>query len=123
MEDSMDVSYVPNNKEWFGHPKALGVLFGVIMWERFAYYGTLFILVLYMKKYLLEHPDTVIGFSTIRAILQFVFGYLTVQQTGSGDLTVQQISSLIFGLYTGLVYLAPIIGGFLAVAFWAGVRP
>jgi POT family proton-dependent oligopeptide transporter len=90
----------------FGHPRVLCFLFATEMWERFSYYGMRALLVLYMVKYLFqpERIETVIGFATLRAALEAVFG----------PLGVQPLASQIYGLYTGLVYLTPILGGYLA---------
>ena len=76
------------------------------MWERFSYYGMRALLVLYMVKYLLlpGHPEDVIGLATLRERLESMFG----------PLGVQPFSSHIYGLYTGLVYLTPLIGGIIA---------
>ena len=76
------------------------------MWERFSYYGMNALLVLYMVKYLLqpEHAQTVIGFAALKSGLEFLFG----------PLDIQPLSSHIYGLYTGLVYLTPVLGGYLA---------
>ena len=38
----------PHQKELFGHPVGLYVLFFTEMWERFSYYGMRAILVLYL---------------------------------------------------------------------------
>jgi len=90
----------------FGHPRGLSYLFATEMWERFSYYGMRALLVLYMVKYLLhpEHVQTVVGFSALRGALESVFG----------PLDMQPLSSQIFGLYSGLVYLTPVLGGYLA---------
>jgi POT family proton-dependent oligopeptide transporter len=90
----------------FGHPRGLSYLFATEMWERFSYYGMKALLVLYMVKYLLhpEHAQTVIGFATLKSALEFVFG----------PLDIQPLSSQIYGLYTGLVYFTPMLGGLLA---------
>ena len=90
----------------FGHPRGLSYLFATEMWERFSYYGMRALLVLYMVKYLLQpvHAQAVIGFAALKAALEFVFG----------PLDIQPLSSQIYGLYTGLVYLTPILGGYLA---------
>ena len=76
------------------------------MWERFSYYGMRALLVLYMVKYLLhpEHAQTVIGFAALKSGLECLFG----------PLDIQPLSSQIYGLYTGLVYLTPVLGGYLA---------
>ena len=90
----------------FGHPRALTFLFATEMWERFSYYGMRALLTLYMVNYLLrpEHFDTVIGLSGLKRMLEIAFG----------PLDIQPFSSLIYGPYTGLVYLTPIFGGLLA---------
>jgi POT family proton-dependent oligopeptide transporter len=90
----------------FGHPRGLTYLFTVEMWERFSYYGMRALLVLYMIKYLFEpgRVEQVMGFATLRAALEFVFG----------PLTTQPLASLVYGSYTALVYFTPIIGGLLA---------
>jgi POT family proton-dependent oligopeptide transporter len=90
----------------FGHPKCLAFLFGTEMWERFSYYGMRALLVLYMTKYLLqpEHAGAVLGFGALKSALESVFG----------PLDVQPLSSQIYGLYTALVYLTPVLGGLLA---------
>ncbi|WP_046029162.1 peptide MFS transporter [Vibrio vulnificus] len=77
---------MPNQHHYFGHPRGLFLLFGTELWERFSYYAMRAILVLYLT-------DTTIngglGWSTKDAL----------------DL---------YGTYTGLVYITPLIGGYLA---------
>jgi POT family proton-dependent oligopeptide transporter len=95
-----------NTGDFLGHPKGLSVLFGTEMWERFNYYGMRALLVLYMVKYLflpgnLEH---VLGFATIRGILESMFG----------PLETQPLASQIYGFYTGFVYMTPVLGGMIA---------
>lgn len=98
---------VHEQKTIFGHPAGLYVLFFTEMWERFSYYGMRALLILYMTKYLLLEPDraaTVLGYETLR---QWIVGNF-------GELSVQGISSQIYGLYTGFVYFTPFFGGILA---------
>src|SRR5512140_2966275 len=91
--------------EILGHPRGLTFLFTTEMWERFSYYGMRSLLVLYMIKYLLPGPaDRVIGLATLRAALESIFG----------PLGAQPFASQIYGFYTGLVYLTPLLGGLLA---------
>ncbi|MGA8156506.1 MAG: peptide MFS transporter [Rhodoplanes sp.] len=92
--------------EFFGHPRGLAFLFATEMWERFSYYGMRALLVLYMVKYLFEsgRADAVIGYSTLKRVLEF----------GFGPLGVQPFASHVYGLYTGLVYFTPLLGGLLA---------
>src|SRR5947208_7177234 len=90
----------------FGHPRGLSYLFATEMWERFSYYGMKALLVLYMVEYLLypEHAQAVLGLATLKNGLESLFG----------PLDIQPLSSHIYGLYTGLVYLTPVLGGYLA---------
>ncbi len=92
--------------ELFGHPRALSFLFATEMWERFSYYGMRSLLTLYMVKYVLQPPqaESVIGLSALKRLLEIPFG----------PLDIQPLSSQIYGLYTGLVYLTPVFGGLLA---------
>lgn len=69
------------------HPKGLYLLFAVEMWERFSYYGMRALLVLYL--------------------IQYLFRDLSKE-------AATQNAGHIYGWYTGLVYLTPIIGGYLA---------
>jgi POT family proton-dependent oligopeptide transporter len=94
------------SSDLFGHPRALTYLFATEMWERFSYYGMRALLVLYMVKYLLDpvRLGTVWGLGAFRHTLELAFG----------PLDVQPLASQIYGFYTGLVYLTPILGGLLA---------
>ena len=74
-----------------GQPNGLWVLFITEMWERFSYYGMRALLVLYLvSKTSGENPG---------------FGW---SEGGASEL---------YGWYTGLVYLTPIAGGWLADKF------
>jgi POT family proton-dependent oligopeptide transporter len=90
----------------FGHPRGLTFLFATEMWERFSYYGMRALLVLYMVKHLLQpgNAENVIGLATLRSFFEWMLG----------PLGVQPFSSHVYGLYTGLVYLTPVIGGIIA---------
>jgi POT family proton-dependent oligopeptide transporter len=78
-------------RTFFGQPRALATLFFTEMWERFSYYGMRAILVLY----LIAPPDGVtppgggLGFSTADA-------------------------AAIYGTYSSMVYLFPLMGGWVA---------
>jgi POT family proton-dependent oligopeptide transporter len=104
--DTIQSSQPVSARELFGHPRGLTFLFTTEMWERFSYYGMRALLVLYMTKFLLlsDHSASVIGLSSLKRALESVFG----------PLDVQPLSSQIWGLYTGLVYFTPIVGGLLA---------
>jgi POT family proton-dependent oligopeptide transporter len=68
------------------HPQGLWVLFFTEMWERFSYYG-------------------------MRALLVL---YLTSNIINGGFAYAENHALEIYGIFTGLVYLTPIIGGMLA---------
>ncbi|NOJ24439.1 peptide MFS transporter [Vibrio coralliilyticus] len=74
------------HQQFLGHPRGLFLLFGTELWERFSYYAMRAILVLYLTDATL---DGGLGWSTKDAL----------------DL---------YGIYTGLVYITPLIGGWLA---------
>ena len=89
------------DRAFLGHPKGLGYLAFTEAWERFSYYGMQTLLVLYMVKELLlpGHIEHVWFFEPIKRLY---------------GLQGQPLASAIFGTYTALVYLTPILGGFLA---------
>lgn len=72
------------------HPKVLFSLFLVELWERFSYYGMRAFLVLYLTNQLITGG----------------LGYAKADATG------------IYAAYGALVYLTPILGGFLADRYW-----
>ncbi|HUF30231.1 MAG TPA: peptide MFS transporter [Gemmatimonadaceae bacterium] len=78
---TLDRPSVLDDRSLFGHPRGLGLLFVVEMWERFSYYGMRALLVLYLVNAL---------------------------NWGDGN------AARLYGTYTSLVYLTPLIGGFLA---------
>jgi proton-dependent oligopeptide transporter, POT family len=90
----------------FGHPKGLTVLFATEMWERFSYFGMASLLVLYLVKYLLlpGQAEQVLGYGLVKSTLESLFGALGPQP----------LASQVVGFYTGLAYLTPILGGYLA---------
>jgi proton-dependent oligopeptide transporter, POT family len=98
-----------SDRSFVGHPKGLGYLAFSEAWERFSYYSMQTLLVLYMVRQLLHpgHIEQIAGFAPLRAFLERVYG-------GGNPLSVIALSSAIFGLYTGLVYLTPIAGGVVA---------
>lgn len=69
-----------------GHPSGLFVLFFTEMWERFSYYGMRAILVLFL---------------------------ISSAGIGGWEWSIAKAMSL-YGTYTAMVYLTPILGGFLA---------
>ena len=79
-------------KELFGHPVGLYILFFTEMWERFSYYGMRALLVLYMTT------STVLG----------------ADDRGTGLGWTDQEALALYGWYTMLVYVASIPGGMIA---------
>src|SRR3989442_85871 len=96
----------PEDRSFIGHPRGLAYIAFAEAWERFSYYGMQALLVIYMVTRLLPppHVDHVAGFVPFRHLIE----------SFRGPLDVQPLSSTIFGLYTGLVYLTPIAGGLIA---------
>jgi POT family proton-dependent oligopeptide transporter len=76
-------------KTFFGHPRGLATLFFTEMWERFSYYGGRALLILYMTA---SPENGGLGFS--------------VAQAGA-----------LYGLYTALVYMTNLPGGWIADKF------
>jgi POT family proton-dependent oligopeptide transporter len=101
-----DIALVPPPRTFFGQPPALAFLAFTEAWERFSYYGMTSILVLYMSQALLlpGHIEHVAGFAAFRHVLEGLFG----------PMSTVALTSQIYGLYTGLVYLTPVFGGLLA---------
>ena len=105
-----------NDRAFLGHPKGLGYLAFIEACERFSYYSMQTLLTLYMFKYLLlpGHIEGVVGLDWMRS-----WHYQGLEG--------QPLGSAIFGDYTSLVYLMPILGGIIAdrysgrrVALFAG---
>jgi POT family proton-dependent oligopeptide transporter len=71
---------------FFGHPRGLSTLFFTEMWERFSYYGMRALLILFMTA---APASGGLGFDAVTA-------------------------GAIYGLYTSMVYLATLPGGWIA---------
>lgn len=99
---------VRDDRAFIGHPKGLGYLGFVEACERFSYYSMQTLLVLYMTKYLLL-PENAVNVIGLGAVENFY------------GLNGQPLASRIFGDYTSLVYLTPIVGGIIADR-WLGRR-
>ena len=95
-----------NDRAFLGHPKGLGYLAVVEGCERFSYYSMQTLLTLYMVNYLL-----------LPGRLENVVGLEWLRVNHYDGLSGQPLSSAIFGDYTSLVYLTPIIGGIIADRF------
>ncbi len=92
-----------DDRAFLGHPKGLGYLGFTEGCERFSYYSMQTLLVLYMVNYLLlpGRMEHVIGLDWLNAHIY-------------PGLSGQPLASAIFGTYTALVYLTPIVGGVIA---------
>ena len=77
---------VSHDQRFFGHPLGLATLFFTEMWERFSYYGMRALLILFMVA--------------------------SVEKGGLGFDVAK--SGAIYGLYTAMVYLANLPGGWIA---------
>jgi POT family proton-dependent oligopeptide transporter len=88
-EDSVKPLHPPAHRDWFGHPRGLSTLFFSEMWERFSYYGMRALLMLFMVA-----PTDLGG-----------FGFSAAK------------AGIIVGMYTAMVYLAGVAGGWLADKF------
>lgn len=93
--------------QFMGHPVGLYYISFTEAFERFSYYGMQVLLVLYMVKQLLLQPHVgrIVGFERFRHALAYLYGTAVSNE---------MLSSHIFGLYTSLVYLTPILGGIIA---------
>jgi len=103
---ALDTIAPPRARTFFGQPPALGFLAFTEAWERFSYYGMTSLLVLYMSQALFMpgHVGHIAGFAAFRAGLEAVFG----------KMSTLALASQTYGLYTGFVYLTPVLGGLIA---------
>jgi len=93
----------PVERRLLDHPRGLWVLAGTEFWDRVSFHGMQALLVLYMVDTLLlpGHIEKVVGFDGFRAVIEAI----------TGPLSIRALAAQTFGLYVGLVYFAPIIGG------------
>nr|WP_246495670.1 peptide MFS transporter [Ameyamaea chiangmaiensis] len=91
------------------YPPGLFVLCFVELWERFSFYGMRALLVVYMTHVVLVQPvDAVEGLGVLSGFL----GLDPVTDKGA-------LVSELYGLYSGLVYFTPLLGGYLADRFFS----
>ncbi len=90
VEQNVKKNNMTNQKTFFGHPIGLSTLFATEFWERFSYYG--------MR-----------GFFVLFLTGELISGGFGLDKTDA---------YAIYGLFTSLVYLTPIIGGILADKIW-----
>jgi POT family proton-dependent oligopeptide transporter len=92
-----------DDRAFLGHPKGLGYLGFTEGCERFSYYSMQTLLTLYMVNYLL-----------VPGRMDHVIGLNWLQTNVYHGISGQPLASAIFGTYTALVYLTPIVGGVIA---------
>ena len=83
---------LPAGGSFFGHPRGLSTLFFTEMWERFSYYGMRALLILYMTA--------------------------AVAGANPGLGWQEGQAGAVYGLYTSLVYLLALPGGWVADRLW-----
>jgi POT family proton-dependent oligopeptide transporter len=107
MESLPATARLDDQPQFLGHPVGLYYIAFTEAFERFSYYGMQVLLVLYLVKQLLfpPHVGRILGFEPFRHALSYIYGTAV-----SSDM----LASHIFGLYTSLVYLTPILGGIIA---------
>ena len=101
MTDPIAAAARPGDTAFFGHPRGLSTLFFTEMWERFSYYGMRALLILFMTAAV---ADGGLGFDTASA-------------------------GAVYGLYTSMVYMACLPGGWVAdrligqrrAVLWGGI--
>ena len=76
----------PYDRAFFGHPRGLSTLFFTEMWERFSYYGMRALLILFMTAPIAAGG---LGFDTA-------------------------VAGAVYGLYTSMVYMTTLPGGWVA---------
>jgi POT family proton-dependent oligopeptide transporter len=86
------ISTTVSDKTFLGHPRGLSTLFFTEMWERFSYYG-------------------------MRALLTLFMTTATIEANPGLGLDVPTAGA-IYGLYTSLVYILALPGGWLADNLW-----
>src|SRR5229473_3079155 len=75
-----------DDRAFFGHPRGLATLFFTEMWERFSYYGMRALLILFMSA-----------------------------PIGAGGLGFEtSVAGAVYGLYTSMVYMTSLPGGWIA---------
>ena len=85
-DHAASLNAVRADKSFFGHPRGLATLFFTEMWERFSYYG-------------------------MRAMLIF---YMTASVAKGGLGFADSKAGAVYGLYTSMVYLMCLPGGWIA---------
>ncbi|MFW6084150.1 MAG: peptide MFS transporter [Gemmatimonadota bacterium] len=85
-----------SDARWLGHPRGLSTLFFTEMWERFSYYGMRALLILFMTA--------------------------AATQANPGLGFDEATAGAVYGLYTSMVYLLTLPGGWVADKLWGQRR-
>lgn len=109
MTTMSDAQEQPARRRLRDHPRGLWVLAGTEFWDRLSFHGMQALLVLYMAGELLlpGRIDGVVGFAGFRGAIEAV----------TGPLSPTALAAQVFGLYVGLVYFTPVIGGWIGDRF------
>ncbi|MDT8339895.1 MAG: peptide MFS transporter [Longimicrobiales bacterium] len=92
-----------HERSFFGHPQGLSTLFFTEMWERFSYYGMRALLILFMT-------------TETTHVIRDAAGNAVRENPGMGlDVAT---AAAIYGLYTSLVYIMSLPGGWVADNLW-----
>src|SRR5688572_18572426 len=83
---AVQVAVAPHDRAFFGHPRGLSTLFFTEMWERFSYYGMRALLILFM----------------------------TAPVAAGGLAFDTATAGAVYGLYTSMVYMSTLPGGWVA---------
>ena len=82
----MNEQLIESRKEFFGHPRALFILFFTEMWERFSFYGMKALLIFYLTKYYLftdEAGNLLIGsYAALVYAMPVVGGFIADRYLG-----------------------------------------
>jgi POT family proton-dependent oligopeptide transporter len=94
-----------DRKLLFGHPRGLFVIASTEVWDRISFHGMQALLTLYLAHQLLlpGHIEHIVGFHAFRGGVEWI----------TGPLSIRALATQVFGLYVGLVYMTPAIGGFV----------
>ncbi len=103
MSTSATEPHAPADATFFGHPRGLATLFFTEMWERFSYYGMRALLILFMT-------------AETTNVIRDSAGTVVRENPGMG-LEVGTAAA-IYGLYTSLVYILALPGGWVADNLW-----
>ncbi len=101
--DAVSPPAPPPGGTFFGHPRGLSTLFFTEMWERFSYYGMRALLILFMT-------------ASTANVITGADGSVIRENPGMG-LDVGTAAA-IYGLYTSLVYILALPGGWVADNLW-----